>query len=108
MFWTSVAYAQAAAGGAAKPSLVENLMPFVFILVIFYFFLIRPQAKKMKTHDQFITALKVGDQVITASGIFGTIAGITDEFVTLEVADDVKIRVVKKQVSTALKEGTKK
>ena len=82
----------------AQPSMLETLLPFVFILGIFYFFFIRPQGKKMKEHDSFVSNLKRGDAVITSSGILGTIDGMTDSVVTLEVANGVKIKLLKKQI----------
>ncbi|MEI7973638.1 MAG: preprotein translocase subunit YajC [Bdellovibrio sp.] len=83
----------------AQPSLVEMLLPFVFIFAIFYFLIIRPQSKKVKEHDSFLSALKRGDQVVTNSGILGTVDGLTDQFVTLEIADGVRIKMLKKQIS---------
>lgn len=99
------AWAQAA---PARPGILEQLMPFVFVLIIFYFFLIRPQAKRMKTHQQFLSGLKNGDAVVTEAGIYGVVAGITDQFVTLEIDDRVKIRVLKNKVAQPFKEGSQK
>lgn len=96
MFW-SVAHAQAT-GGAATPSGFEMFVPFIFIFVIFYFLIIRPQAKKQKTHQKFVSELKRGDSIITTSGILGTIEGLTDTFVTLEIASGVKIKILRSQI----------
>lgn len=94
-----------------QPSTLEMLFPFVFIFVIFYFLIIRPQSKRLKSHEQFLTGLKRGDEVITASGILGRIDGLTDQFVTLEIADGVKVRMLRKQVaasqSSAISEAKK-
>ncbi|GIL17849.1 MAG: hypothetical protein BroJett040_16000 [Oligoflexia bacterium] len=84
---------------AQQPSVIEMFLPFVFIFGIFYLFVIRPQGKKMKEHDKFVNELKRGDAVVTNSGILGTIDGMTDQFVTLEVADGVKIKMLKKQIA---------
>lgn len=96
----------------AQPSTIEMLFPFIFIFVIFYFLIIRPQSKRMKTHDQFLTNLKRGDEVITSGGILGKVDGLTDQFVTLEISDGVKIKMLRKQVaasqSSALAEPKKK
>ncbi len=86
---------------AAQPSLLEMLLPFVFIFAIFYFLIIRPQSRKMKDHEKFLGGLKRGDSVVTASGILGTVDGLTDQFVTLEIADGVKVRMLKKQISAS-------
>jgi preprotein translocase subunit YajC len=83
----------------AAPSTIEMLMPFVFIFVIFYFLIIRPQSKKAKQHDSYIKELKRGDQVITNSGMLGTIDGITELIVTLEIANGVKVKMLKKQIA---------
>ncbi len=108
--FASIAWAQAqtqSTAAAAGPSLLEQLAPFVFIFIIFYFLLIRPQAGRAKKHASFLQSLKKGDQVLTASGIFGTVAGLTDQFVTLEVAEDVNLRVLKTQIASAAYEEKK-
>lgn len=83
----------------AQPSALEMFLPFGFILVIFYFMIIRPQGKRMKEHEKLVSDLKRGDAVITQSGILGTIDGMTDTVVTLEVAPNVKIKMLKKQIA---------
>lgn len=88
------------AAEAPKPTIVEQLMPFAFIFLIFYFLVIRPQGKKYKRHIDFLSKIKKGDEVLTASGILGKVEGITNQFVTLEVAQGVKIKVVKSQVQS--------
>ena len=100
--FSTVAFAQAA-GAAAKPSVIEQFMPFIFIFIIFYIFLIRPQQKKAKVHQDFVGALKKGDSILTNGGILGTIEGLTDQFVTLEVSDGVRLRVLRSQISSPLK-----
>jgi len=94
--------APAAAGG---PSIIEQLVPFIAIFGIFYFLIIRPQTKKQKDHVSFVSALKRGDNVITNGGIFGTVEGITDKFVTLEVCEGVRIRILKSQIASSVNEG---
>lgn len=68
-------------------------VPLILIFVIFYFLLIRPQQKKAKEHQQFLTNLKKGDAVVTSGGVHGTITGLTDKVVTLEIADNVRVKV---------------
>lgn len=101
LVFSSPAWAQQATDG---PSMVMQLMPFLIMFFIFYFLVMRPQVKKQKTHQDFITKLKRGDRVLTNSGIFGTIEGLTDKYVTLEVAQGVKIRVLKTYVAQPVKE----
>jgi preprotein translocase subunit YajC len=84
---------------AQQPSSIEMFLPFIAIFVIFYFLIIRPQSKRMKQQESFISQLKRGDAVVTAAGILGTIDGLTDQFVTLEVASGVKIKMLRKQIS---------
>lgn len=100
MFWLffgTKAFAQAA-GGAAQPSAIEMFLPFIFIFAIFYFLIIRPQAKRQKDHQKFVSELKRGDTVVTTSGIFGRIEGINEGFVTLEIADGVRIKMLRSQI----------
>ncbi len=94
-----------AAGAAASPGTGAMLVPFVAMFGIMYLFMIRPQQKKMKEQQNMLTALKEGDEVLTASGILGTVKNITDRMVTLEVDQNVNLRVLKTQVSAVLKPG---
>lgn len=105
MFW-SVAYAQTAAAAPQQPSTFEMLVPFVFIFVVFYFMIIRPQSKKQKDHQKFLNELRRGDEVITASGILGRIEGLTEQFVTVEIADGVRVKMVRSQVTASQKSIT--
>ena len=91
----------AAPGTAPTPPAWMQFVPFVIIIGVFYFFLIRPQAKKQKETQSFLTALKVGDQVITQSGILGRITAMTDTITTLEVANNVQMKFLKTQVLTS-------
>ena len=68
--------------------------------MVFFFLVIRPSQKRQKTHVSFLQGLKRGDSVLTSSGILGTIEGITDKFVTLEVADGVRLRILKSQIAS--------
>lgn len=105
MFY-QLAWAQAAAGAA--PSFLEQMVPFIFIFVIFFFLIIRPQQKRQKKQQEFLTALKRGDSVLTSGGIFGTIEGLTDKFVTLEVSEGVRLRVLRSQISGPVGEDQNK
>jgi len=75
------------------------LLPMILVFVIFYFLVIRPQQKQMKKHQEYLNSLKVGDEVVTNSGIFGKIEEIDDKTVRLEIARDVRIRVLKSQIA---------
>jgi preprotein translocase subunit YajC len=97
------AFADGPVGGAAGTGAM--LVPFAVMFGIMYFLMIRPQQKKMKEQTNMLNLLKEGDEVLTASGILGTVKGITDRMVTLEVDRDVKLRILKTQVSAVLKDG---
>lgn len=109
LFFTLPALAEKAAPGggtgqtAPQPSTFEQLVPFIFIGLLLYFILIRPQQRKATSHNQFLSKLKRGDEVLTSSGIFGSIEGLTNQFVILEVAENVRIRVMKSQIASYTK-----
>ncbi|NCN26705.1 preprotein translocase subunit YajC [bacterium] len=97
------AAAQEAAGGSPAQGLLVNL-PFIIILVaLFYFAVISPQKKQQKQHLQFLSELKSGDEVVTASGIIGVVQGLTEKVVTLEISPDVEVKVLRSQVQSRLK-----
>ncbi len=104
MLW-SVAMAQTAAQGP-RPGLFEQLFPIVLIIGVFYFFIIRPQAKKAKTHQEFLGQLKRGDSVVTGSGILGRIEGLTEKFITLEISDGVRIKILRSAIAGSAEEKT--
>lgn len=95
--------AAAAAAGSAPQTPFGMLMPFALMFGVVYFLMIRPQQKKMKDQQSMLAGLKHGDGVITASGLLGTVSGITDKVVTLEVATNVKIKMLKSQVAQIVK-----
>lgn len=101
------AHAQAAGGGAPGSQLAPLLMMVVFI-VIFYFLLIRPQQKKAKEHQAMLGRLASGDEVVTAGGILGKIVELGDTFVTIEIADGVRIKIQRFQITSLMPKGTLK
>jgi len=101
MFNLLISTAHAQAATPAQPNAMASLIPFALIFVVFYFFMIKPQKKKMEQEKSFLDALKKGDEVYTKAGIIGTVSGLTDKVVTLEIADGVKIKVIKSQVGGA-------
>ncbi len=86
---------------------IGQFIPLILIFVIFYFFLIRPQQKKVKEHKAMVEALKRGDKVITSGGITGTIERVIDnEKVEVEIAENVKVEIVKATGIQALLNNT--
>jgi len=103
---TLAAAQEAAAPVAAKApnSMLMNLPMIVLFVALFYFLIIAPQRKQQKQQVDFQKSLVRGEEVVTASGIIGKIAGLTDRVVTLEVAPGTEIRVLRSQVQAKLKE----
>ena len=96
----SPAFAQAAGDGASS---YGSLLMFLPILVVFYFFLIRPQQQKAKQQKQMLEALRRGDRIVTSGGIIGTIAKVvSDTEVAVDIADNVRVRVVRSTISQVL------
>jgi preprotein translocase subunit YajC len=85
-----------------------QLLPLVLIFVVFYFLLIRPQAKRAKEHKAMVAALAVGDEVVTSGGLLGRITETGEQFLTVEIADGVRVKVQRHTVSTVLPKGTLK
>jgi preprotein translocase subunit YajC len=97
----SPAYAQAAGGAPGGFDLI-SLAPLLLIFVVFYFLLIRPQQKKMKTHRDMIGALRRGDKVLTAGGIIGSVVKVEDSELLVEIAKDVRVRIARSTISEVL------
>src|SRR6478672_107408 len=87
------------AGSGSSSGTLLSLIPFVLIFVIFYFLLILPQQKRQKQQKALLEALKKGDKVITASGIWGTVTNLGKETVTLQIADNAKIRIQREHIA---------
>ena len=77
---------------------MTTIIMMVAMFAIFYFMLIRPQSKKAKEHQNMLSALQKGDEVVTGGGVIGKISGIADKVVTLEVSEKVRVRVLKSQI----------
>ncbi len=96
------AFAQTA-GAAGAGSMLSSLVPFVLIFGIMWFLLIRPQQKKMKEHRAMVESLRRGDQVITAGGLIGKVAKVKEDGeVEVEIAEGVKVRVVRSTITSVL------
>jgi preprotein translocase subunit YajC len=102
---TAVAQAQGAPG---QTSALVQFLPLVLIFVVFYFLLIRPQTKRAKEHRAMVSALEVGAEVVTNGGILGKITELGDQYLTIEIADGVNVKVQRSTVSQVLPKGTLK
>ena len=92
-----------AASPAPAGSGLLGMLPFVFLIVIMYYVMIRPQMRRQKEAAKLVASLKTGDQVVTASGIHGLITNVKETTVIVKVADNVKIEMEKSAVTNVLK-----
>ena len=107
-FFISNAHAQAAGGAAAAPNPIMSFLPLIILFGIFYFMLIRPQMKRAKEQRSMIAALAKGDEVLTSGGLLGRIDEIAEQFVVLEVAPGITVKMQKQAISAVLPKGTLK
>ena len=98
--------AMAPPSGEGQGSILGQIFPFVLIFLIFYFLLIRPQQKRLKDHRAMVQALRRGDKVVTAGGVFGTVTKVVgDNELQIEIAENVRIRVVRGTISEVLQKS---
>ena len=100
----SNAYAEAA-GAAASPGIMEYL-PLVALIAVFYFLVLRPQAKRAKEHKAMMDALQRGDEVVTVGGEVGRVAKVFEEYVSVELAENLEVTVQKAAIQGVLPKGT--
>ena len=94
---------------AATPEATAlSFLPLVILFIIFYFLLIRPQSKRVKEHKSMLDSLKKGDEVVTNGGVLGKVAGIGDNFVQVDIANNVAVRVQKSAIASLLPKGSMK
>ena len=105
-FFISDAMADAGATTALSSDPLASLILPIGLVVLFYFFLIRPQSKRQKEHKQMVNDLQKGEEVITSGGILGKITGIKDDFVILEIAKETSLKIQKSAVQTIMPKGT--
>ena len=103
----SLAYAQTAGAADASGGFMQ-LLPMILMFGVLWFLMIRPQMKRAKEHRAMLDKLSKGDEVITSGGIAGTVTDIGDNFVTVEIADNVRVRVQKGAIGNVLPKGTLK
>lgn len=95
--------AAASAGGN-----FASLLPLIILFVVFYFLLIRPQTKRAKEHQKMVESLAKGDEVVTSGGLLGKITQIGDNFVVLELAENLEVKVQRYQITAVMPKGTLK
>ncbi len=106
-FLISSAHAQAA-GGTGSQGILSALMLPVLLLVVFYFLLIRPQNKRAKEQKEMLSKVAAGDEVATTGGILGKVVEVGEQFLTLEIATGVSVKLQKFQIAQVLPKGTVK
>ncbi len=98
--------ASAHAQDATQPGGLMSFLPLIIIFVIFYFLLIRPQMKRAKEHKKLVAELGNGDEVVTNGGILGRITNVGESFITVEMADNVQIKVQRHAIASIMPKGT--
>lgn len=102
----SPAFAQGASAAGGGTDMLIQLAPFVLIFVVMYFLILRPQQKRAKTHQEMVNSLRRGDVVVTAGGLVGKVARVVDDAeIELQIADNVKVRQLRSQISTVRAKG---
>jgi preprotein translocase subunit YajC len=97
------AWAQTAVPGGAD---IMSMLPIILMFIVLYFVMIRPQMKRAKEHKAMVEAIQKGDEVIAAGGVLGRVTKVADNYVTLEIAANVEIRVQRPAVQLVLPKGT--
>ncbi|MCP4151309.1 MAG: preprotein translocase subunit YajC, partial [bacterium] len=90
--------AAGAVGAAGQPNMLQTLLPFVIIFVIFYFLIIMPANKKRKQHQGMVGALQCGERVVTSGGIFGTVRRVMEDRIEVEVDKNTTLQVTKQSI----------
>lgn len=106
-FLISPAMAGAATSESAGPGLMDFAFP-VVLLVLFYFMLIRPQSKRAKEHRSMQTALAKGDEIVTDGGLMGKITHIGDNAITVQLAENLEVKVRRESINSVMPKGTLK
>jgi len=106
-FFISEAYANAAPA-ASEPSAFANIAMLVVFMLVFYFLLWRPQAKRQKEHQALMSGLQKGDEVVFAGGLLGKVRNVDEDYAVVEISDNLTVKVQKAAVLATLPSGTLK
>ncbi len=104
MFITE-AFAQAPGGSAGGTGLIVQFLPIVLIFVIMYFLILRPQQQRQRQHREMIANLRRGDTIVTTGGIIGKVAKVDENEIQVEIADDIKVRIVRGMIAEVRTKG---
>lgn len=105
-FFISDAIAEAGAATSQSPDPLASLILPIGLVVLFYFFLIRPQSKRQKEHKNMVKELQKGEEILTSGGILGKVVNIKDDFIILEIAKETLLTIQKNSVQTIMPKGT--
>ncbi len=105
-FFISDAVAAAGPAAGQSPDMLTSLLPIAVLFAVFYFLLIRPQQKRTKEHKRMIDSVAKGDEVITSGGLVGKVTDLGDNFVEIEIADNVRVKVQRPALASVLPKGT--
>ncbi len=106
-FPVALAFAANGGGGSSSPGMAGflNIAPLILLFVVFYFLLIRPQQKKAKEHGEMLKRIQKGDNVITSGGIHGRVTSVAEDAVTVEIAENVRVKVSKEAITARKPQG---
>lgn len=107
-FFISDAIAEAAPAAAGQPDVLVSLILPIGLVVLFYFFLIRPQSKRHKEHKSMVAGLQKGEEIVTTGGLLGKVTAVGENFITLEISKGAFIYVQKNAVQSIMPKGTLK
>ena len=105
-FFISEALAEAAPAAASTTDPLASLILPIGLVVLFYFFLIRPQSKRHKEHKEMVSGLQKGEEVITTGGLLGKITAVNENFVSVEISKDVLVNIQKSSIQSVMPKGT--
>jgi len=100
----SNAYAEAAP--APQGASIMDFLPLIVLVAVFYFFILRPQSKRAKEHRSMIEALQRGDEIMTAGGELGRVTKVSEQYIGVEIAENVEVTVQKASITAVLPKGT--
>lgn len=95
-----------AQAGGEQPSLLGSLLPLIFIVVIFWLLIIRPQMKRNKQHREMVAGLTAGDEIVSGGGLLGKVTEVGDNFIEVELADGIVVKMQKSSVGQVVPKGT--